>query len=99
MITYRLRHIPTGLYYRPSGEVKFKMGNIQLYIKTNLSKKGKVYSSKPSLSWIKHGFYNHVQFKYDRMIEMLTDGKIDSFVSKKKCLYPYVESDWIIEES
>ena len=39
MKIYKLKHIPTGLYYIPS------RGN------GNLSIKGKIYSSKPKIEW------------------------------------------------
>jgi hypothetical protein len=39
MKVYKLRHNPTGLFYQPS------KGN------GNLSKKGKIYSSKPKINW------------------------------------------------
>ena len=39
MKIYKLKHIPTGLYYIPS------KGN------GNLSTKGKIYSSKPKIEW------------------------------------------------
>lgn len=38
---YKIKHIATGLFYKPSG-----MG------KSNLSKRGKVYQTLPSLKWI-----------------------------------------------
>jgi hypothetical protein len=41
---YKLRHKPTGLYYRPGNGFK---GN------SNLSKRGKLYSQKPSFSWVR----------------------------------------------
>jgi hypothetical protein len=99
MICYRLKHIPTGLYYRPSAEVKLTIGGKYAYVKTNLSQKGKIYTSKPSLGWIDHGFYNHVQRMNDKMIELLADGKV-SFDgrSDKHFLYPYVADEWVIEE-
>lgn len=44
---YKLRHKPTGLFYKPS-----KHGS-----KSNLSKTGKVYQGiKPSLSYVKDGY-------------------------------------------
>lgn len=49
MIVYRIRHIPTRLYYRPvvSGHGTKK---------SNLHKDGKVYHNKPTLKHISHGF-------------------------------------------
>ena len=40
MLVYKIKHIPTGLYYTPS------KGN------GNLSAKGKMYSTKPTLAWV-----------------------------------------------
>ena len=48
MELWRLKHIPTGLYFKPS-----KHRN-----KSNLSKKGKVYTSKPTIKWC-GGAYHH----------------------------------------
>ena len=41
MELWRLKHIPTGLYFKPSKHRS----------KSNLSKKGKVYTSKPTIKW------------------------------------------------
>ena len=53
MKIYKVKHIPTGLFYKPS---KYPS-------KSNLSKTGKVYHTKPSLQyWLSfsHGLaYNH----------------------------------------
>lgn len=47
-IFYKLKHIPTGLFFKPSAAN---------YKKENLSKIGKVYQKKPSLSYIGRRFY------------------------------------------
>lgn len=39
---YKIRHIPTGLFYKPSKHMA----------KSNLSKNGKIYNSKPTLKWL-----------------------------------------------
>jgi hypothetical protein len=53
MNTYRIKHLPTGLYYRPSRELYVKGNNpIGKYVKYNLSKVGKVYNKKPTLDWL-----------------------------------------------
>jgi hypothetical protein len=39
---YKIRHIPTGWFFKPS-----KHGS-----KSNISKKGKVYQTKPSLKYL-----------------------------------------------
>jgi hypothetical protein len=98
MICYRLKHIPTGLYYRPSAEIQIAVGGKRQYVKSNHSKNGKIYATKPSLRWIEDGFYNHVQLLNDKMIELLADGKVTLDYCHRNSFYPYVESDWIIEE-
>ena len=99
MIAYRMKHLPTGLYFRPSTEVKITLGGHDHYVKTNLSKKGKIYSSKPTFNWIDPQFYNHVQFFNDKMIELLETGK-STFDGRwdRNSVYPFIEEDWIIEE-
>jgi hypothetical protein len=98
MICYRLKHIPTGLYYRPSSERDIQVGGKRQRVKSNLSKNGKIYPQKPSLKWIKYGFYNHVQLESDKLIDFLADGKVSFEYREKHKLYPYVETDWEIEE-
>lgn len=46
---YKIRHIPTGLFYQPTkGHFSWE--------KTNLSENGKVYTKKPSLKHINQGY-------------------------------------------
>lgn len=45
---YKILHIPTGLFWKPS-----KYGS-----KHNLTKQGKVYNSRPSLTWCTGMFGN-----------------------------------------
>jgi hypothetical protein len=40
MICYKIKHKPTGLYFKPSRG------------KSNLSTKGKLYSMQPNITWI-----------------------------------------------
>lgn len=47
MTFYKIRHKPTGLFFKPSRHRS----------KTNLSKKGKIYERKPSMGWL--GFTYH----------------------------------------
>lgn len=68
MKVYRIKHIPTGLYFCPARKIKNEAG---WYAKSNLSKKGKIYHNKPSLKWIEERIYTHqhsVRFK-DKTIE------------------------------
>lgn len=46
MTFYRLKHLPTGLFFKP----------YRTPWSPNLGKSGKVYSKKPSLSYVKQGF-------------------------------------------
>jgi len=45
---WRLKHLPTGMYFKPSKHMN----------KCNLSEKGKVYTSKPTIKWC-GGAYHH----------------------------------------
>jgi hypothetical protein len=101
MKCYRFKHIPTGMYYRPSREVKLQIKNpdgsikIWIYVKTNLSKKGKIYPQKPSWTWINGGYYNHLLVK-----QMIVDSNIDEREawSLKDKSHPFIKNDWTLEE-
>lgn len=62
---HRIYHKPSGLYYCPSRYIlaikpdgtKF---SYQVYVKSNLSSKGKIYSHKPSLKHIGEIIYSHI---------------------------------------
>jgi hypothetical protein len=73
MIFYKLRHIPTGLFFKPS-----KYGS-----KSNLSKNGKVYSTKPSLKYVSNGYHHPLKQKWPKA----------NYEYRK-----YVEGDWEIVE-
>lgn len=99
MKCYRMKHVPTGLYYRPVGFVKCKVkGELSRYYKTNLSKKGKVYPNVPTFAWIGRNYYNHLyasEIDQKRYVDRNPD--FYSKLSEEK-LFPYVPSEWIIEE-
>ena len=90
MKAYKLKHIPTGLYYTPSKS------------NGNLSKRGKVYvDTKPRVEWTKtiriYGVYN--TNKYKRICEYFnldctrfTDGWLIDIMVKTN------SEDWAIEE-
>lgn len=92
MKCYRIKHLPSGLYFRPSIKVTVtgKTGKRD-YVKTNLSKKGKVYATKPSLRWINNSIYSHL-FTYEYIQERRRTRYIDGIV------IPAPDSDWLIEE-
>ena len=52
---YRIRHKETGLYFCPSRRIYNK--KYKGYVKSNLSKSGKIYHSKPSVAWYRT-YYN-----------------------------------------
>lgn len=54
MTFFKIRHKPSGLFYRPS----------KYDAKTNLSKVGKTYSRKPTIAGLQ-GVYNHPLPKED----------------------------------
>jgi len=54
MVAYRIRHIPTGLFFAPSRLVKAPDGE---YEKSNFSKKGKAYMRRPSLNYLGEKVY------------------------------------------
>lgn len=47
---YRIKHKPTGLFFVPSRSVKSQLGDSRRNVKSNLSKKGKIYHHKPQLT-------------------------------------------------
>jgi len=86
MVCYRLKHIPSGLYFCPSRTIQMMINGKKYYPKSNLGKKGKVYTNKPSLQWVEHGFYNHLNFTPEEWYH--SGSKLSS----------YVNTDWRIEE-
>lgn len=89
---YRLKHVPTGMYFCPSREIKVKIpdGNDYqksgVYVKSNLSVKGKIYQSRPTLMWVKPCYYTH----------LITS--VQQLNSHGGCMIPYAEGHWIVEE-
>jgi len=89
------------MYYRPSSEVQVKVLNpdgtvkVRCYVKTNLSKKGKIYPQKPSWSWIDGGYYNHLLTK-----QRIIDENLDPYgrFNIRYKSYPFVQSEWELEE-
>ena len=94
MNPYRIKHIPTGLYYKPEGNTC-----------NNLSKTGKVYFTK--INVLNTGVYNidgkeyiGIHVKAQSPIHMQTLPVIDwreSYTSKKRYAYVPVD-DFKIEE-
>ena len=89
MKVYKLKHIKTGLYFTPS------KGN------GNLSAKGKVYQTKPSLDWVS---VIRITFHSYKKLTKRQEILINSFSLSEKykgfidCRVQTNKSDWIIEE-
>lgn len=99
MKVYRMKHVPTGLYFRPAGYIRCKVKNeYAQYYKTNLSKKGKVYPKMPTFAWIGRAYYNHLYAsQIDQERYKTKDPSFWDKLSLEKT-FPYVPSEWIIEE-
>jgi hypothetical protein len=93
---YKILHKPTGLYFCPTREVKAKWTRpedgrtFSNYVKSNLSKTGKVYTKRPTLKYIREGAWTHLSPQpniYDVAYPWLQAGMI-----------PFFESEWEIVE-
>ena len=87
MKVYRLKHIPTGLYFRPSTSkaVKNEDGRTS-YVKTNLSENGKLYSRKPSFRYLSEWIWTHTEVVQSGYFNRLEATRLE-----------IVESEWLIE--
>ena len=101
---HRIKHLPTGLFYRPSTEVLIKGKALDntprhLYVKTNLSKRGKVYNQFPSLKHIGGGIYNHL-ITQRLFIDFLEDKKLTPYdqFRWKNIVHAVPTSDWLVEK-
>ena len=101
MKCYRFKHKLTGLYFCRSRTIRFnvKIPNgktIRVYVKSNLSKNGKIYPRLPNWKWLKCGIYDHVTLK-----QGLLDGSIDNYWSgyyTESKVLRFNQSDWELEE-
>lgn len=57
---YRIKHIPTGLYFCQLRGITIDVGFLRVRVKTNLSEEGKTYSSKPTLAKLGETYCSHV---------------------------------------
>lgn len=91
---YRILHVPTGMFFCPSREVRVKLndGNVYqqagCYVKSNLSKTGKVYGKKPSITYVGRNYYTHLITSAQQL-----NGRVGNY-----CLLPVLESEWRIQE-
>jgi hypothetical protein len=100
----RIKHLPTGLYFCPSREIKVTVKDKEcvsksFYCKSNLSKIGKFYKNA-TLKYVSGGMYNHLDTK-ERIQEYIkgttwrqTWGTMN-FIKNKGS--EFVESEWMIE--
>lgn len=87
---YRMKHKPSGMYFCPSRELKVRDGENWGYVKSNLSKDGKIYPRNPSFGYIGKTFYDHSQITWSN-----TGWKI---LSPRNLLMPFRSQEWEIEE-
>lgn len=94
---YRIKHIPTGLYFCPSRKIKVKLSDVpswsissgaHVYVKSNLSKTGKSYLRKPSVkSMVGTRYYTHLITSYSQL-----------GTYNKGLLLPVLDHEWMVEE-
>ena len=93
---YKLLHKPTGLYFCPSREVKGHWTRpddgreFSNYVKSNLSKTGKVYHNRPSFKYIGNGFHSH--------LNVMPDVKTAVYPWLHSVICPFIENEWEIVE-
>ena len=91
---YKILHKPTGLYFCPSREVKATWTRpedgitFSNYVKSNLSKTGKVYTKRPTLKYIGEGIWTHLMPRLN----------IYNLAYLKAGMIPFLESEWEIVE-
>lgn len=92
---YRIQHVPTGMYFCPSREIKVKLADDHgyyatagRYIKSNLSKQGKTYLRRPTLKQIGSHYYTHLITSRAQLNNGLAN----------YCMLPVLEHEWVIEE-
>ena len=89
MKVYRIKHVPTGMYFCPSRKISGKANKdwkiISVCYASNLSNKGKLYTKKPSFGYVASGYYSHLDvYPYSSYADPI--------------LHPYVAGEWVIEE-
>jgi hypothetical protein len=99
MTLYRVRHIPSGLFYRACREASIKFGSHQRYVKSNLTKNPKIYHSKPSIGMLSGTFYNHLvtQQLLDQWAAKNPNGSFYDSPYKRDKLHPFLSSEWMVE--
>lgn len=92
-MAYRLKHLPTGLYYTPSRDVavRSKDGITRWRIKSNLSKTGKLYLTEAQAGAAKNcgTFYDHTRCTWE--------GRAGREVAQT-AFRPMFADEWKVEE-
>ena len=83
---FRLKHVPTGLYFCPSREMKVE----GWYIKSNLSKSGKIYAKRPSFKYVGNMFYSHLSYEMTKRFSVTP--------MPENIPLPFIDSEWVIED-
>lgn len=104
---YRIRHVATGLFYRPCYDVNRKLkrddgqwAGVYISCKSNLSDTGKRYSQKPTTKSFGGEIYNHVTVIKRKQDWLAQDpkkrGHVSTFGENKP--EATTDSDWCIEK-
>lgn len=98
MKVYQLQHIPSGLYFCPVRDKKVTLiqadGTTEhRYLRSNLSKMGKVYQKRPSAAWLGSVYYTHLITHQSE----LNSPQFSQFPNC--CVRPVIESEWQIVET
>ena len=70
MKVYRIKHIPTGMFFVPSRHItstwkKYCKGGSFCRVKSNLSKPGKLYTRRPTIKHLPEHIATHMHEGYD----------------------------------
>lgn len=84
MKIWKILHKPSGLWFCPSRTIKVH----DVYVKSNLSKTGKVYTKRPSLNYLGGGVYSH----------LIPQNQIQNFSVWNSFFQPLIPSEWEIVE-
>ena len=94
---YRIKHTPSGMYFCPSRSIRAKLtddspvyAQIPRYIKSNLSKDGKIYTKQPSLTQIGTHYYTHHQ--------VISARDLDHGIIGEYKMLAVIPEEWVIEE-
>lgn len=96
----RIKHIASGLYYRPSYHKAVKIKNHNgdnrtIYVKSNLSRNGKIYRAA-TLKWLRQGYYNHVVG--GETARKRIEGTDFYYYSEREFPLDFDAKEWIVED-